>query len=104
MGAAVCDLFVETGMLQVAFGVLTEKPVACKQIVRVAKAGGSEHQFVTREFKIGPGGISLVPIEEGKALPMLPFNSYYGLLSRAPTRHSPDLPRGGGGAANAEAT
>ena len=32
---------------------------------------------------IGPGGISLLPMEEGKGLPVLPFQSYYGLLSRA---------------------
>ena len=61
------------------------------------QARGSEHQFVTREFTIGPGGISLLPMEEGKGLPVLPFQSYYGLLSRAPTRRSPDLPRGGEG-------
>jgi circadian clock protein KaiC len=57
--------------------------------VTVAKVRGSANQFVTREFTIGPGGISLVPLEEAKALPILPFQSYYGLLSRAPTRFSP---------------
>jgi circadian clock protein KaiC len=59
----------------------------------VAKARGSDHQFVTREFTIGPGGITLVPVDAGVALPVLPFQSYYGLLSRAPTRLSPRLPR-----------
>jgi len=48
---------------------------------------------VTREFTIGPGGITLVPVDAGVALPVLPFQSYYGLLSRAPTRLSPRLPR-----------
>src|SRR6266545_4040784 len=67
-------------------------------------ARGSEHQYVTREFTIGPGGISLVPVEEGKVLPALSFQSYYGLLSRAPTRLSSDLPRGGEGGARPEAT
>ena len=62
--------------------------------ITVAKARGSAHQFVTREFTIGPGGISLLPVDESKALPVLPFQSYYGLLSRAPARLSPDLPRG----------
>src|ERR1700687_1222318 len=81
-----------------------ELGASLRRAITVAKARGSEHQFVTREFTIGPGGISLVPIEEGKGLPVLPFNSYYGLLSRAPTRLSPDLPRGGRGAANADAT
>jgi hypothetical protein len=72
--------------------------------ITVAEARGSEHPFVTREFTIEPGGISLLPILESKALPVLPLQSYYGLLSRAPTRPSPDLPRGGEGAADAEAT
>jgi circadian clock protein KaiC len=62
--------------------------------ITVAKARGSNHQFVTREFTIGPGGLSLLPVDESKALPLLPFQSYYGLLSRAPTRLSPNLPRG----------
>jgi len=57
--------------------------------VTVAKARGSANQFVTREFTIGPGGISLVPVDEAQALPILPFQSYYGLLSRTPMRFSP---------------
>ena len=80
-----------------------ELGTSLRRAITVAKARGSEHQYVTREFKIGPGGISLVPIEEGKGLPVLPFQSYYGLLSRAPTRLSPDLQRSGEGAAGAEA-
>src|SRR5215510_3135938 len=62
--------------------------------ITVAKARGSANQFVTREFTIGPGGITLVPEDAAVALPILPFQSYYGLLSRAPTRLSPALPRG----------
>jgi circadian clock protein KaiC len=62
----------------------------------VAKARGSANQFVTREFTVGPGGISLVPVDKAKALPVLPFQSYYGLLSRAPTRLSPEVLPGGG--------
>jgi circadian clock protein KaiC len=81
-----------------------ELGTSLRRAITVAKARGSEHQFVTREFTIGPGGISLVPIEEGKALPVLPFNSYYGLLSRAPTRLSPDLPRSREGGAIPDAT
>jgi len=80
-----------------------ELGTSLRRAITVAKARGSEHQFVTREFTIGPGGISLVPIEEGKGLPVLPFQSYYGLLSRAPTRLSPDLQRSGEDAAGAEA-
>src|SRR5262249_15579261 len=48
--------------------------------ITVAKARGRSNQFVTREFTIGPGGISLVPVDESKVLPVLPFSSYYGLL------------------------
>src|SRR5271169_1367608 len=75
-----------------------------RRAITVAKARGSQHEFVTREYTIGPGGISLLPMEEGKALPSLPFQSYYGLLSRAPTRLSPDLPRVGEGGALPDAT
>jgi circadian clock protein KaiC len=59
--------------------------------ITVAKARGSANQFVTREFTIGPGGISLVPVDQARALPVLPFASYYGLLSRAPARLSPEV-------------
>jgi len=81
-----------------------ELGTSLRRAITVAKARGSEHQYVTREFTIGPGGISLVPAEEGKALSALSFQSYYGLLSRAPTRLSSDLPRGGEGGARPEAT
>ncbi len=80
-----------------------ELGTSLRRAITVAKARGSEHEFVTREYTIGPGGINLLPLEEGKALPVLPFQSYYGLLSRAPTRLSPDLPRGGEGHALPEA-
>jgi circadian clock protein KaiC len=62
--------------------------------ITVPKARGSANEFVTREFTIGPGGITLVPLDAATALPVLPFQSYYGLLSRAPTRLSPNYPRG----------
>jgi circadian clock protein KaiC len=61
--------------------------------ITVAKARGSRHEFVTREFTIGEGGINFVPLEEGAAIPVLPFQSYYNILSRAPTRLSPRLAR-----------
>ena len=59
--------------------------------ITVAKARGSDHHFITHEFTVGPGGISLWTVDESKRLPVLPFQSYYGLLSRAPTRLSPGL-------------
>jgi circadian clock protein KaiC len=72
--------------------------------ITVAKARGSANQFVTREFTIGPGGIALVPMDQAQALPVLPFQSYYGLLSRAPTRHSPTVLPNGMNAATTGAT
>ena len=81
-----------------------ELGTSLRRAITVAKARGSEHEFVTREFTIGPGGIRLLPLEEGKTLPTLPFQSYYGLLSRAPTRISPASPPGGEGGALPEAT
>jgi circadian clock protein KaiC len=62
----------------------------------VVKARGSKHSFDTREFEIGQGGISLVPLEENQVRP-LPLQSYSSLLSRAPTRIS--LPKKMNGAA-----
>jgi circadian clock protein KaiC len=70
---------------------LVELGNTLRRALTVAKARGSDNQFVTREFKIGQGGISLVSAGDGPALPVLPFASYYGLLSRAPTRLSPVL-------------
>lgn len=51
----------------------------------VVKSRGSKHSFDTREFVIGQGGISLVPLE-AHLVPPLPIQSYSSLLSRAPTR------------------
>jgi circadian clock protein KaiC len=55
--------------------------------ISVVKSRGSKHSFDTREFVIGPGGISLVPLEEN-LVPALPLQSCSSLLSRAPTRFS----------------
>lgn len=57
----------------------------------VAKARGTSHQFDSREFTIGQGGINLLPLDESQRLPVLPFASYYNILSRAPTRISPRI-------------
>jgi circadian clock protein KaiC len=53
----------------------------------VVKSRGSKHSFDTREFVIGQGGISLVPLEEN-LVPAVPLQGYSSLLSRAPTRLS----------------
>jgi len=51
----------------------------------VVKARGSKHDFDTREFVIGQGGINLLP-KDPKAPTALAFQDYSSLLSRAPTR------------------
>jgi hypothetical protein len=55
--------------------------------ISVVKSRGSKHSFDTREFRIGQGGISLVPLERDP-LPALSLQNYSSLLSRAPTRFS----------------
>jgi hypothetical protein len=54
----------------------------------VVKARGCKHEFDTREFTIGQGGIALVPLDPSVDLPRLPIESYSSVLSRAPTRFS----------------
>jgi circadian clock protein KaiC len=51
----------------------------------VVKSRGSKHSFDTREFVIGEGGISLIPLEKSMAHGT-PLQKYSSLLSRAPTR------------------
>jgi circadian clock protein KaiC len=53
--------------------------------ISVVKSRGSKHSFDTREFVIGKGGISLVPLEKNM-VPAIPLQKYSSLLSRAPTR------------------
>jgi len=53
--------------------------------ISVVKSRASNHSFTTREFVIGQGGISLVPLKKS-VIPELPLQSYSSLLSRAPTR------------------
>jgi circadian clock protein KaiC len=62
----------------------------------VVKSRGTKHSFDTREFLIGQGGISLVPLEED-LVPAIPLQEYSSLLGRAPTRFS--LPKRINGAA-----
>ena len=54
----------------------------------VVKARGCKHEFDTREFTIGQGGISLLPLDKNVELPPQPIESYSSVLSRAPTRFS----------------
>jgi circadian clock protein KaiC len=55
--------------------------------ISVVKSRGSKHSFDTREFVIGQGGISLIPLEKN-LVPAAPLQGYSSLLSRAPTRLS----------------
>lgn len=65
-----------------------------RRAIAVPKVRGSRNLQVTREYTIGEGGIAI--LEEPSELatgvapvPQLPFSSYYGLLSRSPSRRSP---------------
>lgn len=62
-----------------------------RRALAVPKVRGSRNLQVTREYKIGVGGLLLVDETETdtQAVPQLPFSSYYGLLSRSPSRQSP---------------
>lgn len=63
-----------------------------RRAIAVPKVRGSRNLQVTREYVIGEGGLLLVEEEAADAagtVPQLPFSSYYGLLSRSPSRQSP---------------
>lgn len=62
-----------------------------RRALAVPKVRGSRNLQVTREYTIGVGGLSLLEDSDNntQAVPQLPFSSYYGLLSRSPSRQSP---------------
>jgi circadian clock protein KaiC len=64
---------------------LVEIQSTLRRCLTVVKARGSPHEFDSREYVIGQGGITLLPFDEtiAKALPLA---SYNGILSRAPSR------------------
>src|ERR1700722_7018766 len=64
---------------------LVEINSTLRRCLTVVKARGSAHQFDSREYLIGQGGITLLPFDEtvAKALPLASYNS---ILSRAPSR------------------
>lgn len=70
---------------------LVEISSSLRRCLTVVKARGSPHQFDSREYEIGQGGIKLLPFDEtvAKALPLASYNS---VLSRAPSR-LPTAPR-----------
>jgi circadian clock protein KaiC len=63
--------------------------------ISVVKARGSKHSFDTREFVVGQGGISLIPLQPTPG-PELPLQGYSSLLGRAPTRQFLHNPKNGG--------
>ena len=52
----------------------------------VVKARGSAQSLVTREYQIGPGGLTLTPLPDETLPTAQPFGGYYNLVSRAPSR------------------
>ena len=66
-----------------------------RRAIAVPKVRGSSNRQVTREYVIGAGGLSLVAedpqADTSNTVPQLPFSSYYGLLSRSPSRQSPQI-------------
>ena len=65
-----------------------------RRAIAIPKVRGSRNRQVTREYVIAEGGLSLLDENAGNAdpsgvVPQLPFSSYYGLLSRSPSRQSP---------------
>ena len=70
---------------------LVEINSSLRRCMTVVKARGSAHQFDSREYVIGRGGIELRPAVES-ALAAMPFASYSSILSRSPTRLSAIAP------------
>jgi len=69
-----------------------EVSTVLRRAIAVPKVRGSRNLQVTREYTIGTGGLLLFDEEDSAqagAVPQLPFSSYYGLLSRSPSRRSP---------------
>ena len=67
-----------------------------RRALTVPKVRGSNNVQETREYQIAEGGICILedpprPDAAELAVPQLPFNAYYGLLSRSPTRKSPAM-------------
>ena len=65
-----------------------------RRAIAIPKVRGSRNQQITREYVIGEGGLILLDetasnADPANVVPQLPFSSYYGLLSRSPSRQSP---------------
>jgi circadian clock protein KaiC len=64
---------------------LVEIKSSLRRCLTVVKARGSPHEVDSREYVIGPGGITLLPLADEVAK-LLPLSNYGGILSRAPSR------------------
>ena len=64
---------------------LVEIKSTLRRCLTVVKARGSPHEFDSREYVIGQGGIKLLPLDPGDSKP-LSLASFSGILSRAPSR------------------
>ncbi|HYX37401.1 MAG TPA: ATPase domain-containing protein [Oligoflexus sp.] len=63
-----------------------------RRAITIPKSRASKPDQRTREYIIQPGGIMILDdksVEGVERVPQLPLSSYYGVLARAPTRHSP---------------
>jgi len=67
---------------------LVEINSSLRRCATVVKARGSKHEFDSREYTIGQGGIKLLPFDESvaKGARPQPFANYSSILSRAPSR------------------
>ena len=67
---------------------LVEINSSLRRCATVVKARGSKHEFDSREYTIGQGGIKLLPFDESAAngVRSQPFANYSSILSRAPSR------------------
>lgn len=62
-----------------------------RRAITVPKMRGTKIPQTTQEFVIEEGGVRLIDDRKDSTeeVPQLPLSSYYGVLSRAPARHSP---------------
>lgn len=62
-----------------------------RRAITIPKARGSKPDQRTKEYRIETGGIVILEdkMEGVDRVPQLPLSSYYSVLARAPTRHSP---------------
>jgi circadian clock protein KaiC len=71
---------------------LVEINSTLRRCLTVVKARGSKHEYDSREYVIGQGGITLLPFNADVAK-VLPLSNYTGILSRAPSRLIADAAR-----------